>query len=80
MTEAPIYPDTILIFRHAFEDAGLSPAAREEEIAITVRHEVAHSLEISEARRNEFNLGEATWLFFATRFDGTWLATHSPPA
>jgi predicted Zn-dependent protease with MMP-like domain len=57
VTEPPLYPDTILIFRQPLEEACRSLAELEAEIAITVLHEVAHYLGISEARLAELGYG-----------------------
>jgi predicted Zn-dependent protease with MMP-like domain len=40
--EAPLYPDQILIFRRAIEDACDSPEEVREELRITLMHEIAH--------------------------------------
>jgi predicted Zn-dependent protease with MMP-like domain len=40
--EAPLYPDRILIFRRAIEDACDSPEEVREELRITLMHEIAH--------------------------------------
>jgi predicted Zn-dependent protease with MMP-like domain len=42
VTEPPLYPDAILIFREPLMAACHSWEELEEEIAITVVHEVAH--------------------------------------
>jgi predicted Zn-dependent protease with MMP-like domain len=57
VTEPPLYPDAILIFRKPLEDACRNLAELEEEIAITVVHEVAHYLGISEERLEELGYG-----------------------
>ena len=49
-TAAPLYPDTILIFQEPLEQMCQSLAELEEEIEITVVHEVAHYLGMSEER------------------------------
>ena len=56
-TEPPLYPDVILIFREPLMDACDSREELEEEIAITVIHEVAHYLGLSEERLEELGYG-----------------------
>ena len=51
--EPPLYPDVILIFREPLMAACHSIAELEEEIAITVVHEVAHYMGLSEERLEE---------------------------
>jgi len=46
--DPPLYPDTILIFQEPLEEACGSPEELEEEIEITVVHEVAHYLGMDE--------------------------------
>ena len=53
ITEPPLYPDEILIFREPLMAACRTIDELEEEIAITVVHEVAHYLGISEERLDE---------------------------
>ena len=48
ITDPPLYPDTIVIFQEPLEQACASRDELEEEIEITVVHEVAHYLGISE--------------------------------
>lgn len=48
MTEPPLYPDEIVIFREPLLQACRSLAELEEEIEITVVHEVAHYLGFDE--------------------------------
>ncbi|MFH1981829.1 MAG: metallopeptidase family protein [Pseudomonadota bacterium] len=48
VTEPPLYPDEILIFREPLERCCRSVAELEEEIGITVVHEVAHFLGFDE--------------------------------
>lgn len=55
--EPPLYPDEILIFREPLMAACRDLAELEEEIAITVVHEVAHYLGISEERLEELGFG-----------------------
>ena len=55
--EPPLYPDVILIFREPLMDACHNIEELEEEIAITVVHEVAHYLGMSEERLEELGYG-----------------------
>ncbi len=48
VTEPPLYPDVILIFREPLMDACRTVEELEEEIAVTVVHEVAHFMGLSE--------------------------------
>lgn len=52
-TEPPLYPDEILIFRAPLERFCRTTEELEEEIEITVAHEVAHFLGIGEKRLAE---------------------------
>lgn len=56
-SEPPLYPDEILIFREPLMAACRSLEEIEEEIAITVVHEVAHYLGIDEERLEELGYG-----------------------
>ena len=56
-TEPPLYPDEILIFREPLMAACLSLEELEEEIAITVVHEVAHYLGLSEELLEDLGYG-----------------------
>jgi len=56
-SEPPLYPDEILIFREPLMAACRSLDELEEEIAITVVHEVAHYLGIDEDRLEELGYG-----------------------
>ena len=47
-TNPPLFPDTILIFQEPLEDACRSLVELEEEIEITVVHEIAHFLGMTE--------------------------------
>jgi len=47
-TNPPLFPDTILIFQEPLEDACQSLLELEEEIEITVVHEIAHFLGMTE--------------------------------
>lgn len=55
--EPPLYPDEILIFREPLEAFCRSVEEIEEEIEITVAHEVAHFLGIGEERLAELGYG-----------------------
>ena len=50
VAEPPLYPDTIYIFKQPLEEMCVSHEELEEEIEITVAHEVAHYLGMSEER------------------------------
>lgn len=56
-TEPPLYPDEILIFREPLEEFCRDLQELEEEIEITVAHEVAHFLGIDEGRLAELGYG-----------------------
>ena len=53
VTAPPLYPDVILIFREPLMTACHSFEELEEEIAITVVHELAHFLGLSEKQLEE---------------------------
>jgi predicted Zn-dependent protease with MMP-like domain len=53
VTEPPLYPDTILIFQEPLEEVCDTVEELEEEIEITVVHEVAHFVGMSEERLAE---------------------------
>ena len=53
VAEPPLYPDTIYIFKQPLEEMCVSHEELEEEIEITVAHEVAHYLGMSEERLAE---------------------------
>lgn len=55
--EPPLYPDAIVIFREPLMAACQSRKELEEEIAITVVHEVAHYMGLSEERLEELGYG-----------------------
>ena len=57
VTELPLYPDVIIIFREPLMAACQSLKELEEEIAITVVHELAHYLGLSEERLEELGYG-----------------------
>lgn len=53
----PLHPDRIFVFQEPLEELCGSMAELEREIAITVVHEVAHFLGISEERLEELGYG-----------------------
>jgi len=53
----PLYPDTIYIFREPLEEMCETLEELEEEIEITVVHEIAHFIGISEDRLIELGYG-----------------------
>ncbi len=53
----PFHPDTIFVFQEPLEEMCESLAELEREIEITVVHEVAHFLGISEKRLEELGYG-----------------------
>jgi predicted Zn-dependent protease with MMP-like domain len=53
VAEPPLYPDTIYIFKQPLEEMCVTHEELEEEIEITVAHEVAHYLGMSEERLAE---------------------------
>ena len=53
VAEPPLYPDTIFIFKEPLEDMCETREELEEEIEITVVHEVAHFLGMTEERLAE---------------------------
>jgi predicted Zn-dependent protease with MMP-like domain len=55
--EPPLYPDQILIFQEPLMAVCGSREELEEEIAITVVHEVAHYMGLSEAQLDELGYG-----------------------
>ena len=57
VTEPPLYPDVIIIFREPLMAACRCIEELEEEITITVVHELAHYLGLSEDRLNELGYG-----------------------
>lgn len=57
VTEPPLYPDTILLFQMPLQEMCSSPAELEEQIEITVVHEVAHYLGFSEEQLNDLGYG-----------------------
>ena len=57
MFAPPIYPDTIFIFQEPLEEMCTTLEELEREIEITVVHEVAHFLGMSEERLVELGYG-----------------------
>jgi len=57
VAEPPLYPDTIYIFKEPLEEMCEDHEELEEEIEITVVHEVAHFLGMSEERLAELGYG-----------------------
>jgi len=57
VTYPPIYPDTILLFQEPLEKMCRTIEELEEQIEITVVHEVAHFLGIGEERLAELGYG-----------------------
>jgi predicted Zn-dependent protease with MMP-like domain len=55
--EAPFEPDRITIFRRTLEREFADPAELEEQIRITVLHELAHYFGIDEDRLDELGYG-----------------------
>jgi predicted Zn-dependent protease with MMP-like domain len=55
--DPPLYPDTIYIFRKPIEEMCETMEELEEEIEITVVHEIAHFIGISEDRLIELGYG-----------------------
>ena len=53
VVEPPLYPDTILLFQEPLEEMCETAEELEEEIEITVVHEVAHFVGMSEERLAE---------------------------
>jgi predicted Zn-dependent protease with MMP-like domain len=57
VTDPPLYPDVIIIFREPLMAASHSLKELEDEIAITVVHELAHYMGLSEERLEELGYG-----------------------
>ena len=57
VTEPPLYPDGIIIFREPLMAGCRSIDELEEEIAVTVVHELAHYMGMSEERLEELGYG-----------------------
>jgi len=53
----PMYPDTIILFQEPLERMCMTIEELEEQIEITVVHEIAHFLGISEERLAELGYG-----------------------
>jgi len=53
----PLFPDTIFLFQEPLEEACETAEGLEQEIEITVVHEIAHALGISEERLVELGYG-----------------------
>jgi predicted Zn-dependent protease with MMP-like domain len=53
----PLYPDTIILFQEPLEKVCVTTEELEEQIEITVVHEIAHFLGISEERLAELGYG-----------------------
>jgi len=53
----PLFPDTIFLFQEPLEQMCETVEELEQEIAITVVHEIAHALGISEERLTELGYG-----------------------
>ena len=53
----PLYPDTIILFQEPLEKMCMTTEELEEQIEITVVHEIAHFLGISEERLAELGYG-----------------------
>jgi predicted Zn-dependent protease with MMP-like domain len=53
VVDPPLFPDTIFLFQEALEEMCETIEALEEEIEITVVHEIAHALGIDEERLAE---------------------------
>jgi len=53
VTSPPLFPDAILLFQEPLEEMCETVEDLEQEIAITVVHEIAHALGISEQRLME---------------------------
>jgi predicted Zn-dependent protease with MMP-like domain len=57
ITNPPLYPDTILLFQEPLEHACRTVKELEEQIEITIVHEVAHFVGMSEERLSELGYG-----------------------
>ena len=57
VTAPPLFPDTILLFQEALEEACASEEELAEQIEVTVVHEVAHFVGMSEERLWELGYG-----------------------
>jgi predicted Zn-dependent protease with MMP-like domain len=57
VTAPPLYPDTIFLFQEPLEEMCASIEELEEEIELTVVHEIAHALGMDEERLAELGYG-----------------------
>ena len=57
VTFPPLFPDTILLFQEPIEEICETKEKLEEQIEITVVHEIAHFFGISEERLKELGYG-----------------------
>jgi len=57
VAEPPLFPDTIYLFQEPLQEACRTIEELEEEIEITVVHEIGHALGISEERLEELGYG-----------------------
>ena len=57
VTSPPLYPDTIFLFQEPLEELCETIEELEEQIEITVVHEIGHALGISEKRLEELGYG-----------------------
>lgn len=57
LTDPPLYPDTIYLFQDPLEELCSTREELIEEIEITVVHEVAHALGLSDERLEELGYG-----------------------
>jgi predicted Zn-dependent protease with MMP-like domain len=57
VTSPPLFPDTIILFQEPLEETCQTKEKLEKQIEITVVHEVAHFVGISEERLKELGYG-----------------------
>jgi predicted Zn-dependent protease with MMP-like domain len=57
ITEPPLYPDTIFLFQEPLQEMCLTRDELVEEIEITVAHEIAHALGMSDEDLDELGYG-----------------------
>lgn len=57
ISEPPFFPDTIFLFQEPLEELCESAETLEEEIEITVVHEIGHAIGISEEKLAELGYG-----------------------
>jgi predicted Zn-dependent protease with MMP-like domain len=57
VTDPPLYPDTIFLFQEPLEQYCLTRDELVEEIEITVAHEIAHALGMSDEELNDLGYG-----------------------